>query len=586
MTFDVAFLGGASEVGASCIVVRFGDSWLVVDAGVRMSGAAEERLPDFSALDGAHVAAIVITHAHADHIGALPILHQRFPSAPIYTTSASIRLMTIMLADAIAVMEKRAAEELELPLYDSAAVEQMLRRLTPLAVDDRHAIPEIPGLVVSLRLAGHIAGAVSVGLEHPEGRVVISGDISIAPQRTIQGAQAPLVTQPDLLILESTYGGREHAPRRMEEQRLAAEVAAAIQRGGHVLIPAFALGRAQEVILILQEAQRRREIPHFTVWVDGLVRRVCAAYSTIPTFLSPAVRQRVVRGQPVFFTDTIHMVAPAQRKGILQGQPACIIASSGMLTGGPSRWYAERLLTCPEATVALTGYQDEEAPGRALQQVAAGQRDAVVLGEQRVTVAAKVMTYYLSGHADQAELVGFAQQIRPRLVALVHGDGGARNGLAAALRASGMSVALPPTGDVLHVPTTRRAVSQPVTQASPAHTRHAAPDTAEALALALWEEEGRPVEPVVVEAREVARRWYGAEGAPEEIQAVVAVLAADPHRFQPIAALAGFYRLLPPAALRQSAPVETPRVEAGSLILARINGTVVAPWFCQRVTGG
>ncbi|MBX0330471.1 hypothetical protein K2Z83_22710 [Oscillochloris sp. ZM17-4] len=277
---------------------------------------------------------------------------------------------------------------------------------------------------------------------------------------------------------------------------------------------------------------------------------------------------------------------PSQRKGILQGQPACIIASSGMLTGGPSRWYAERLLTRPEATVALTGYQDEEAPGRALQQVAAGQRSAVVLGEQTVTVAAKVMTYYLSGHADRAELVGFAQQIRPRMVALVHGDGGARGGLAAALRASGMSVVLPPTGNVLHVPTTRREVVEPVTQALLAHTRQAAPDTTEALALALWEEEGRPVEPVVVEARAVARRWYGAAGTPEEIQAVVAVLAAAPQRFQPIAALAGFYRLLPPDALRQSAPVATPRVEAGSLILARINGTAVVPWFCARVAGG
>ena len=586
MTFDVAFLGGASEVGASCIAVRFGAAWLVVDAGVRMSGAAEERLPDFSPLEGAHVAAIVISHAHADHIGALPILHQRFPSAPIYTTAASMRLMTIMLADAIAVMAKRAAEELELPLYDSEAVEQMLRRLMPLAVDERHAIPEIPGLVVSLRLAGHIAGAVSVGLEHPEGRVVISGDISIAPQRTIQGAQPPLVTAPDLLILESTYGGRVHTPRQLEEQRLAAEVAAAIQRGGHVLIPAFALGRAQEVILILQEAQRRRAIPHFTVWVDGLVRRVCAAYSTIPTFLSPAVRQRVVRGQPVFFTDTIRMADPGQRKGILQGQPACIIASSGMLTGGPSRWYAERLLTRPEATVALTGYQDEEAPGRALQQVAAGQRSAVVLGDQRVTVAAKVMTYYLSGHADQAELVGFAQQIRPRLVALVHGDGGARNGLAAALRASGMAVVLPPTGDMLHVPTARRVVSQPVTQAPLTHTHQAAPASAEALALALWQEEGRPVEPVVIDVRAVARRWYGAAGTPEAIASVVGLLAAAPQHFQPIAALAGFYRLLPPAALRQSAPVETPQVAAGSLILARINGGAVVPWCCQRVAAG
>ena len=587
MAFDIIFLGGASEVGASCVALRFDDVWLIVDAGVRMSGLAEERLPDFSLLEGKQVAAIVVTHAHADHIGALPILHRMYPSAPIYSTSASIQLMTIMLADAIAVMEKRAAEELELPLYDSEAVEQMLQRLMPLPVDDRLTIREIPGLVISLRLAGHIAGAVSVGLEHPEGKVVISGDISVAPQRTIQGAQAPLVSEPDILILESTYGGREHATRKLEEQRLVAEVAEAIQRGGHVLIPAFALGRAQEVILILQEAQRRREIPHFTVWVDGLVRRVCAAYSTIPTFLSPSVRQRIVRGQPVFFTDTIHMVEPAQRKGILHEPPSCIIASSGMLTGGPSRWYAERLLPRPEATVALTGYQDEEAPGRMLQQVASGQQKTVVLGDQTITVAAKVTTYYLSGHADQGELIGFAQQIRPRMVALVHGDGGARNSLADGLRASGMSVVLPPTGNVLHVPTVRRAVAAPyVPPALPQRTRQATPDNADAVAAVIWEEEGRPVEPVVVEAREITRRWYGVEGTYEEIQTMMTVLAAGPQRFQPMISLEGFYRLMPPATLRQSAPVEIPRVENGSFILVKINGGAIVPWFCQRVAAG
>ncbi len=582
---EILFLGGI-DVGASCTALRFGDEWLVVDAGVRMSGEAAQRLPDLAALDDKPVAAILVTHAHADHIGALPLLHQKYPDAPIYATSATIRLMTIMLADALAVMAKRATEELELPLYDAEVVERMLRRLVPLPVDTRIPLPDIADLTVSLRLAGHIAGAVSVGLEHPQGHIVFSGDLSIADQRTVAGAQLPLVTEPDLLIMESTYGGRQHAQRAQEEQRLAAEVAAAIQRGGHVLIPAFALGRAQEVILILQEAQRRREIVQFTVWVDGLVRRVCAAYTTVPAFLRPAIRQRIVRGQPVFFNDTIRMVEhPGQRTGILQGQPACIIASSGMLTGGPSAWFAAQLLPRPEATIAITGYQDEEAPGRALQDAAAGRRTTLTLGQRTMGLAANVTTYSLSGHADEHELVAWAQQIRPRQVALVHGDGGARQSVAAALQAAGLVTILPQVGVPLRISgaTHGQTYARPVTSLLPQRTRQEAPDSPEALAQVLWATAERPVEPIMVEVHEAARTWYGVEGTPEEVQAIATLFAAAAQRFQPLGALPGFFRMLPPATLRQSAPVAVPFLRDGSLVLARINGSAVVPWFCQRL---
>ncbi|NTU81311.1 MAG: MBL fold metallo-hydrolase [Chloroflexales bacterium] len=600
---EVIFLGGI-DVGASCTALRFGDAWLVVDAGVRMTGEPEQRLPDLAALDGKPVAAILVTHAHADHIGALPLLHEKFPEAPIYATSATIRLMTIMLADALAVMAKRAQEELELPLYDAELVERMLRRLTPLPVDTRLPLPEIPDLVVSLRLAGHIAGAVSVGLEHPQGRVVLSGDISLAPQRTIEGAQPPLVSEPDLLILESTYGGRRHAQRQEEERRLAADVAAVITRGGHVLIPAFALGRAQEVLLILQEAQRRREIPQFPVWVDGLVRRVCFAYSTFPGFLGPAMRQRIVRGQAAFFSEHIQMVSnPSQRMGIVQGQPACIVASSGMLTGGPSAWFAGQLVSHREAAILITGYQDEEAPGRALQEAAAGRRGTLKLGGRTLSLAARVMTYSLSGHADEQELVAWAKQIRPRQVALVHGDDSARQSVAAALQAAGLAVVLSQQGETLRVgqatqgrplatqgrPLAAQGHAAAIPVAAPplpARTRQAPPDGPEVLAQALWEGAGRPVEPTIVEVHEAARSWYGAEGTPEEVQAVAALIAADPHRFQPLAALPGFVRLMPPAATRQSTTGALPRLRDGSLILAQINGSLIVPWVCQGVSGG
>src|SRR5207248_125763 len=148
-------------------------------------------------------------------------------------------LMELMLADALAIMERRAVQEMELPLYPASLVATMLQRVRPLPVGKSMTLAELPGITVQASRAGHIAGAISLGLMSPEESIVISGDISLTPQRTVEGAVPPPVVRPDLLILESTYGNRLHPNRQGEEQRLALAVAEGIERGGHVLLPCF-----------------------------------------------------------------------------------------------------------------------------------------------------------------------------------------------------------------------------------------------------------------------------------------------------------------------------------------------------------
>src|SRR5881398_1102024 len=158
---QVIFAGGAKGVGASCLAIQLADQWIVVDAGVRVDKKADP-LPDLALLEGKDVRAIFVTHAHADHIGALPLLHQAFPTVPIFASRGTALLMEVMLADALKIMTRRAVEEMELPLYPESLVAGMLNRVRTLPVGQSVSLGELPGVTVSASRAEHIAGAVSL----------------------------------------------------------------------------------------------------------------------------------------------------------------------------------------------------------------------------------------------------------------------------------------------------------------------------------------------------------------------------------------------------------------------------------------
>ncbi len=200
-----------------------------------------------------------------------------------------------------------------------------------------------------------------------------------------------------------------------------------------MLIPAFAIGRAQEVILILLRAQLANEIPRFPIRVDGMVRKACDIYASHPWYLQSTLRRRIEKHGDPFF-DVLENVQPvgrpSERAEILAGEPAVIVSSSGMLTGGPSPFYASALAADSRNLIAITGYQDEEAPGRRLLDVAAGRLDTITLGDREVELRCRVATYALSGHASGAQIATIAGAVKAADVFLVHGDVEARRDLA------------------------------------------------------------------------------------------------------------------------------------------------------------
>ncbi len=274
-------------------------------------------------------------------------------------------------------------------------------------------------------------------MKTPAGTVLFTGDYSVTAQQTVPALGRPDF-QADLIISESTYGERLHEDRNAAEERLLGQVRDVAGRGGRVLIPAFAVGRAQEVLLILKRALRNGTLADVPVFVDGMVRAVCDVYRNHEPFVSRSLAHEIRRTPHAFYTDSIQSVQRREdRTRVLDTSPCIIVASSGMLSGGPSAGYCQELAKNANDAILLTGYQDEESPGRALLDLARSEGPKQLrLGQATVPVACLFGTYGLSAHADRLQMVSLIEAAAPRTVALVHGDEGAKQAVARSLRCS------------------------------------------------------------------------------------------------------------------------------------------------------
>ncbi|TCW35018.1 Cft2 family RNA processing exonuclease [Thermohydrogenium kirishiense] len=412
------FCGGASEVGASCYLVNIDGKNILLDCGIRMS-SSKDNLPDFQHIqENGGVDVIVISHAHMDHIGALPIISRIYPDAKIYMTHAAKDLTRVLLYDSLKIMEREA----EIPAYAEIHVREMLNRI--ICHTPGHTFSPFldADLKVTFYSAGHIAGAASIYIVGTEGSFFYSGDFSRFRQNTIEGASIPKL-RPDVAFFESTYGDKLHANRELEESRLVEKIRDILKNGGKVLIPAFALGRAQEIILILKKAINKGMI-NSKVYVDGMVKDICRIYKLNPNYLRQNLAKKIFKGGEIFFDDNVMPVdRPEMREDIIK-EPCVIVSSSGMLTGGPSQWYAEKLAGDEKNLIAITGYQDEESPGRKLLELTDEKSEdkKLKLADKEIPVKCLVDKFGLSAHADMSEILSLVNNLHPKKVFLVHGD--------------------------------------------------------------------------------------------------------------------------------------------------------------------
>ncbi len=424
----ITTLGGCREVGRSCMLLSTPESRIIIDCGVNVgsddSATPYLYVPEVYPLN--QIDAVVLTHAHLDHAGLVPMLYKYGYEGPIYCTPPTRDLAVLLQLDYI---EIAGREGKRLP-YDSAMVREALKHTITLNYGDVTDIA--PDTKLTMHNAGHILGSSIAHFHIGDGlyNVAFTGDQKFERTRLFDPAICNF-PRLETLVTEATYGGTNSTqPSRKEaEMHLTKVVKDTISRGGKVIIPAFSVGRSQEVMVVLEEAIRKKVIDEVPVCLDGMIYEATAIHTTYPEYLNNDLRDLIFHKgiNPFLAQCFVQVETPKQRTEIVEGPPCVILATSGMLNGGPVLDYLKRLGPDEKNTLVIVGYQAEGTLGRRIQK---GWKELPLSVEgktQTVKINLEVITVDgFSGHSDRQQLMEYMRRIYPKpgRVLTNHGEEG------------------------------------------------------------------------------------------------------------------------------------------------------------------
>ncbi len=450
---QVTFVGACGTVTGSCTLLDFGSFRVLVDCGL-FQGDEELEMRNRQPFPfrTQQIDAVVLTHAHLDHTGLLPRLSAQGFGGPIYCTKPTRPLANLVLADAGELQEEEARYARKRgysrhsdprPLFTARDAAQTVRLLEPVPFGERHEIA--PGITLRFVRAGHLLGAASVEIAAKSAlgtrqHWLFSGDVGRYDAPILHDPEPP-ESAPDALVLESTYGDRNHPPED-SAARLTEIIQRTFARGGSVVIPAFALGRTQDLLFHLSELALAGAIDPDAVFLDSpMAIKATEIYRQATAELDEATQALLKADANPLAIDRFHRCRTVEESKALNArrEPAVIVAASGMATGGRVVHHLTRLLPDAKSSVVFVGYQAAGTRGRALLDGA----QAISIHGRRIPVAAEIVRMHgLSAHADVNDLLRWCRALPgvPRRIYLNHGEDVARKALASAIAELGWPV--------------------------------------------------------------------------------------------------------------------------------------------------
>lgn len=421
----LTFMGSARQVGRSCLLLQTPNSKILLDCGIDVASQGKDKFPyfDIPEFDIRELDAIVLSHAHLDHVGLLPYIYKMGYRGPVYMTPPTMDLAALTSLDFIGVAYKQAAT----PLFSSKDVKEMVKHTVCLNFNEVTDIA--PDVRITFYNSGHVLGSAMVHFNIGNGlhNFLYTADYKYARTKLLDPAISSF-PRIESVLTESTYGGKGDVlkPLKETEDEFFQIVNETIQKGGKVLIPELGLGHAQETVVRVDEAIKTGKLPKIPVYIDGVIWDINAIHTAYPDFLSSHVRNQIFQDKNPFVSDTFQRVGSThERREVIEGGPCIVIATSGMLVGGASVEYFQNFAENPNNTMIISCYQGVGSLGRQVQE---GAKKVIVEereGKREVNVNLRVETLSgFSAHAGRNEILAFFNNMRPKpkRILLNHGE--------------------------------------------------------------------------------------------------------------------------------------------------------------------
>jgi Cft2 family RNA processing exonuclease len=419
---EVIFLGGVGELGANSVYIYIDGTGIIIDAGLHPRKRDKDAFPSFDAIFGKPVDLLIITHAHTDHIGAIPFLLKYFPHTKIMMTKATRDLSEIMLKDTAKLLQTELVDEYSidtLSLYKPEVLENIWMLMDGYNYKEEISFCGYAGrseIKITFYPAGHILGAASVKLDFCGKTLLHSGDVQFINQAIIAGADLPK-HHIDSLIIESTNAGEPDLPDYNDEiKRLAKFINEIVDKNGSILIPAFALGKTQEILKILYSLMQKNSIPNLNIYTGGLGKVISRFYDKY-CYSVPMVKS----GFEISDIPQEDIIWDELMTGKYFKEPAIVVASSGMMNVGTTSYQlANKWIKMKNFGIAFIGYLDESSPGYEI--LKANLNKDFKFGTIKTRIMCKVQNFRFTSHAYLKGIINYIADIKPNIIFINHGD--------------------------------------------------------------------------------------------------------------------------------------------------------------------